>query len=800
MGKILVIVESPGKIKKIQSYLGSEYIVLASVGHIMDLPAKKLGIDIENNFTPSYEVLSGKKDIVKKLKSAAKTAKEVLIATDKDREGEMIGWNIAYQLGLKDPKRIVFDSITKSELVKAIEKPRKIDHAMVNAQKARRVLDRIVGYKLSPVLWRHIQKGLSAGRVQSVIVKLIVSKETEIKDFFSGTIPNYFKFIGNFREKNHKSFKSELFNLKKKNSNGSFSGTKSQIETESEARIFLKNCMNSEFTVANIINKKSFRNSSPPFTTSSLQQEAARKLGFTVKQTMQTAQNLYNAGHITYMRTDAPNLSKDAMTSIKKYIQSKYGEKFYKETNYSPKTKNVQEAHEACRPSNINIETIQEDKNVKNFEIRLYDLIWKRTIASQMPPAEFDITNIQISMTKVEKYFFSTSIENLFFEGFLKVYNIKSIEDDNNGQSDENKNIKVPKKGTNLLVDNILGKQDYKNPPSRFSEASLVNKLDPKNLNIGRPSTYATFISTIQDRNYVRFGDVEGITKSSLSLEWQGDNKVIENLDDIIVGNEKNKLIPTELGIVVNDFLNKNFPTIMDYKFTSNMEDSLDDVAEKGKDWIKVVETFYKTFYPQLEKVSKDPILVDDKFTRVLGKDERGIEIIATLGKHGPMIKACETKTKCNFAPIKKPLTIESITLEQAIKLLEYPKILGKIDKKTVFLKKGKFGFYVTIGKSKNQVKISVPNENVSIEQVKELIAERKKKSLGEFEKDSKKYIILEGPYGKYIKILDSKSKKKKNIKLPEEYNNKLNELTIEQILKIIDAHYKKPKFKKTKK
>ncbi|MBA42691.1 MAG: DNA topoisomerase I [Magnetococcales bacterium] len=797
MVKNLVIVESPGKIKKIQSYLGSNYIVLASVGHIMDLPPKTLGIDIENDFKPRYEVLSGKRDIVKKLKQAYKTADDVLIATDRDREGEMIGWNIAEVLGLKDPKRIVFDSITKTELLNAIKNPRKIDHNMVNAQKARRVLDRIVGYKLSPVLWRHVQKGLSAGRVQSVVVRLIVEKENEINNFFSMDIPSSFKFHGLFRESNEKFFKSELYILKKKDKDNRFVGGKSSIEGEREARKFLLTCMNSEFKIHDVFDKQSIRNSPAPFTTSTLQQEASRKLGFSVKTTMQTAQNLYNAGHITYMRTDATNLSKEAMGSIKKFINEKYGNKFYKETYYKPKSKNVQEAHEACRPSNVFVEFVKEEGAISNKEVRLYNLIWRRTIASQMAPAEFKITNIQISISKNSKYYFATVLENLVFEGYLKVYNMKA-ENEDEIENEENKGIKVPKKGTNLEVDKIVGKEEFKKPPSRFSEASLVDKLDPKNLNIGRPSTYATIISTIQDRNYAKFKDIEGVEKDSKQLCWNNKSKIDETSEKVIIGQEKNKLVPTSLGEVVNNFLTKNFPKIMDYKFTSNMEDSLDDIADNKKDWVNVMKNFYKEFSSQLDIVSKEPLLIEDKFTKILGKNEKGIEIIATMGKYGPMIKECETKTKCNIAPIKKPLTIDTITLEQAMKLLEYPKILGYIDKKTVSLKKGEYGFYVTIGKGKTQTKISIENENISLEDIKKILEERAKKSLGEFKKDTKTYLVLEGPYGAYIKMNDSKTKKKYNIKLPEKEDPKT--LTLDKVLEIVDLYFKKPRYKKNNK
>lgn len=798
MAKILVIVESPGKIKKIQAYLGSNYIVMASVGHIMDLPKKKLGIDIKNNFTPTYEILDDKHQIVKSLQAQAKKSKEILIATDKDREGEMIGENIAQALKLKDPKRIVFDSITKTDLLKAIQNPRKIDIHMVNAQKGRRILDRLVGYLLSPILWKHIQKGLSAGRVQSVVVRLIVEQENKINTFFSNEIDNLYKFEGYFNEKNQKSFKSDLYDLKKINKNNQYTGTRTIFNTQTESRQFIKICQNSTFEIANIFDKVSIRNSPAPFTTSTLQQEASRKLGLTIKQTMTCAQNLYNAGFITYMRTDATNLSQDAQKAIKEYIVKTFGENYYKESINKQKTKNIQEAHEACRPSKIDVTYVEPHDKISNNEVRLYDLIWKRTIASQMEPAQYTTTNIQISISKTKNYYFTTMIENISFEGYLKIYKISNQDEDEDEDEDKdrdkNKNIKIPPKNTILEVERIFGKNEYKKPPSRFNEASLVDKLDPRNLNIGRPSTYATIISTIQNRNYVKIDNIEGVTKKIINLEWKTGTKINEISDTVILGEEKNKLIPTTLGTIVNDFLVSNFPEILDYQFTSLMENKLDDVADNKIDWTKVVQIFYDVFEKQLTKVKNEPIL-KDKLTRELGKIKDKL-VIATMAKFGPVIKLDDGK-KGIYAPIKPPLTLETITLDDAKKLLEYPKNIGKIDKNDVLLKKGKFGFYVTIGKTK----LSVEKEDISIDEIKELLKDKQKKNLLEFEDKEKTYTILEGQYGKYIKIQNKKDQKKKNnVKLPEEY--KLESLTLEIILDIIDKHFKKPKkkfFKKTK-
>jgi len=648
MGKILVIVESPGKIKKLQTILGDKYQVVASVGHIIDLHPKKMSIDIKNNFKPEYFIIGSsdivgdkydkrfdKTNVVVDLRKFAKKADDILLAADEDREGEMIAWSVAHilELDIKKAKRITFNSITKTELEKAIKNPRTIDMDLVDAQKSRRILDRIIGFEISPILWKSIGASLSAGRVQSVVTRLLIEKENEIKEFLQKENTDYFKFTGIFGI-NKKKLNAILFDSKGKN--------RVKLENESQARNLMKLFSKSDYTIKDIIEKDSIKNPSPPFTTSTLVQEASRKLGFTVKRTNSAAQKLYEAGYITYMRTDSVNLSKEAMENIKKYVLAKYGEDYYRGINYEAKTKNTQEAHEACRPTDVSIEFIKESAKDKigNDEIKLYLLIWKRTVASQMKPAKIKLTDIHISSNKVKDYVFLSQISNIAFAGFLKVYNIKNIEkDEKNDDSDDELDeesiveIKLPKIGSEVSVDNIIGEQEYMKPPTRYNEASLVNKLDPKNLNIGRPSTYGTIFSTIQDRGYVITGDIEGLEKDSLIICWDG-AKIKETMKKVLIGKETNRLIPTSLGILVTDFLIKNFAQIVDYNFTALMEELLDKIAEGKKVWYKILEEFYNNFHPVVEKLLKSKDTVKSDMTRVLGNHPKlGHEIVATIAK-----------------------------------------------------------------------------------------------------------------------------------------------------------------------
>lgn len=797
MPKILVIVESPGKIKKIQSILGSGYLVVASVGHIIDLDRKSMSVKIDEDFEPIYTTIEGKNKVINDLKKFSKGSSDVLLAADEDREGEMIAWSVAHVLKLKEPKRIVFNSITKAELLKAVKKPGQINQDMVDAQKARRILDRIVGYELSPLLRQHIGPGsLSAGRVQSVVVKLIIDKEDEITAFYESGPSSYFKFKGSFMSKDKKPFTASLHDLTSQDKDKVLKGGVSKIESADESRELLKKFMKSTFKIHNVFDKKSLRNPGAPFTTSTLQQEASRKLGFAVKRTMTAAQHLYEEGHITYMRTDSVNLSGEAIANIKKYVIQHYGENYHKLKVFKG-TKGAQEAHEAVRPTDVFVTHPQKSQKVGDDEIRLYNLIWKRTVASQMQPAEFNITSIQITISKDQNHFFMTSIENLVFPGFLAVYNIANIADDEDEkEEDVNKGIKIPAVGESLTVASIVGTEDYVRPPSRFNEASLVDKLDPKNLNIGRPSTYASIISKIMDRGYVKMEDLPGQEKDSLTLTWESGTKIDEMTNKVVVGKENKKFIPTTLGRVVNEFLVKNFPTIMDYKFTAGMEEKLDKIAEGKVGFVAVLDSFYKEFHPRVVKMKTEKSTVEDKYTRVLGTHpENGAKIVATIAKYGPVVKMYTSETKPEIAPIKLPLTLEKITLQDAVKLFEYPKYLGKDGNTKIYLKRGKFGFYIQAGPKK----ASVQNEDITLEEAIQVFESKKKATLAEFNSEGKRYAVFDGPYGKYIRVSDLKKKTAKdfNVSLPKDVE--VEELTLEKVKELVNEYFtkRKTRFKK---
>ena len=825
MSKILVIVESPGKIKKLQAILGDDYIVMASVGHILDLDPKKMSVDIENDFEPIYKVIthgkSSKEEVVKDLKKAAKKAKDILLAADEDREGEMIAWSVAnvLDLDIKKAKRITFNSITKSELEKAIKSPRVIDLNLVDAQKSRRILDRIIGFEISPILWKSIGASLSAGRVQSVVTKILIDKENEIKKFLQEGDSNYFKFTGKFELSKNKCLDANLFEkiVKKPSKKEKKDDTKEEnkikyekakIENESAARNLMKLFMKSEFSISEINEKDTLRYPSPPFTTSTLVQEASRKLGFTVKRTNSAAQKLYEAGYITYMRTDSVNLSSEALENIKKFVNQKYGKEYHRFINYEGKSKNTQEAHEACRPTDVFVEFIKEGTKDKigNDEVKLYNLIWKRAVSSQMQPAKIKVTDIVIDANKVKDYNFITQVSTIDFPGFLLVYNIKNLEkeEDDKKNNDENDDldedtivdIKIPKVGTKLEVDNICTVQEYQKPPTRYNEASLVNKLDPKNLNIGRPSTYGTIINTIQERGYVILGNIDGIEKESVNICWDGGNKLKEDINKIVIRKENNKLIPTSLGMLVTDFLIKNFPDIVDYKFTASMEDDLDKIAEGDKKWVKVLDTFYKKFHPVVQKLLDSKTTVKSDNTRILGNHPTlGHEISATIARYGAVIKMCTTKTKCIYAPIKEPLTKDTITLEQALQLLEYPKELGKHDGLSISLNKGKHGLYLKWG----DVKASLENlpedikiedkDNITFDEAVSIIKNKRKNILWEHIEGKTIYSVLNGPYGYYIDVKDTSKKiKTKPLRVPLKNmeEKEIKQLTMEKIQELI--------------
>jgi DNA topoisomerase-1 len=697
MAKNLVIVESPAKAKTIEKFLGSDYQVESSYGHIADLPSKEIGVDVENGFKPKYEVSADKKALVSKLKTLAKNAEMVWLASDEDREGEAISWHLSEELKLdkKKTKRIVFHEITKTAILKAIDNPREIDYNLVNAQQARRVLDRLVGYELSPVLWRKIKGGLSAGRVQSVSVRLIVEREREIQNF--NPIASY-SVVAEFTNESGKSFKAKL----PKNFN-----------TKKEAEDFLKKNIGSTYKVSDLETKPTKKSPTGPFTTSTLQQEAARKLYLPVGITMQLAQRLYEAGLITYMRTDSVNLSKDAMEAAQAEIIKSYGKEFSKPRTFVNKSKGAQEAHEAIRPTDMSLHTVNIDRD----QARLYDLIWKRTLASQMSDAELERTNVKIAANNHSELF-SASGEVLLFEGFLKVY-LEGNDDD-----DEEQEGMLPAMKVNEKLENnyITATERYSRPASRYTEASLVKKLEE--LGIGRPSTYAPTISTIINRNYVEKGNLDGQERKYTQLTLQS-GKVDEKLLKEITGSDKGKLVPTDIGTIVTDFLVKNFGNILDYNFTAKVEQDFDEIAEGNIEWTKMMKEFYDKFHPNVKDVEANADRESGE--RILGKDPKtGKQVSVRLGKFGPMAQIGEADDEDKkFASLMNDQNIGNITLEEVLDLFLLPKNLGTYKGEEVEVSNGRFGPYVRYG----SVFVSLPKgENpldVTFDRAKELIDDK---------------------------------------------------------------------------
>lgn len=696
MAKNLVIVESPAKAKTIEKFLGSDFQVESSYGHIADLPSKEIGVDVENGFKPKYEVSPDKKALVTKLKSLSKNAETVWLASDEDREGEAISWHLAEELKLdtKKTKRIVFHEITKSAILKAIDNPREIDYNLVNAQQARRVLDRLVGYELSPVLWRKIKGGLSAGRVQSVSVRLIVEREREIQSF--NAVATY-SIVAEFVNEAGKAFKAKL----PKNFN-----------TKKEAEDFLNQNIGSKYKVADLETKPTKKSPTAPFTTSTLQQEAARKLYLPVGITMQLAQRLYEAGLITYMRTDSVNLSKEAMDAAQAEIIKSYGKEFSKPRVFANKNKGAQEAHEAIRPTDMSRHTVNIDRD----QARLYDLIWKRTLASQMSDAQLERTNVKIEADNHDEVF-TASGEVLLFEGFLKVY-LEGHDDDEEEQEGMLPALKVNEK---LANNYITATERYSRPPARYTEASLVKKLEE--LGIGRPSTYAPTISTIINRNYVEKGTLEGVERNYTQLTLQN-SKVGEKVLKENTGSDKGKLVPTDIGTIVTDFLVKNFGNILDYNFTAKVEQDFDEIAEGNIDWAKMMQDFYNQFHPNVKEVEANA--ERESGERILGKDADGRQVSVRLGKFGPMAQIGEADDEDKkFASLMADQNIGNITLEEALNLFLLPKSLGEYKGEEVEVNNGRYGPYVRHG----SVFISLPRGedplNVSKERAQELIDEK---------------------------------------------------------------------------
>lgn len=764
----LVIVESPAKAKTIEKFLGTGYKVLSSYGHIRDLKKRAFSIDIADNFKPIYEIPEDKKKVVEELKAEAKKADMVWLASDEDREGEAISWHLFEVLKLKPEKtkRIVFHEITKTAILKAIEHPRDINVDLVNAQQARRVLDRIVGFELSPVLWKKIKPALSAGRVQSVAVRLIVDREREIQGFVSEAS---FRVTAVFDDGNGNEVRAEL---------------NRRFKTKEEAKDFLEKCIGAEFKIEDITTRPVKKSPAAPFTTSTLQQEAARKLGYTVAQTMMLAQRLYENGLITYMRTDSVNLSELALGTSRETIVSLMGERYAKTRQYATKTKGAQEAHEAIRPTYMANQSVEGTSQ----EQRLYELIWKRTLASQMADAELEKTTATISISGMEDVFVAVG-EVVTFDGFLRVY--KESYDDDAEQESENRLLPQLVVGQQFTNREIQAVERYTQAPPRYTEASLVRKLEE--LGIGRPSTYAPTISTVQQRGYVEKGNREGVQRTYEVLKLTV-GKIKESTRTEMTGSEKSKLLPTDVGTVVNDFLMEYFPAIMDYNFTANVEKEFDEVAEGEKPWTGLMEQFYQKFHPLVEQTLS--VKSEHKVgERVLGIDpSSGKPVSVKIGRFGPMaqIGSAEDEEKPRFAQLNKEHSLETITLEEALELFKFPRALGDIDGKPVTVGKGKFGPYIRYENTYVSIPKTVDPLSVTLEEAEQMLKDKQ-------EAEAKKVIktfaenpdlqILNGRYGPYIAY------QKKNYKIPE--NVEPADLNLDACFKVIELQKEKSETRK---
>ena len=770
MQKNLVIVESPAKAKTIEKYLGADYKVMSSYGHIRDLKKKDFGVDLKT-FEPQYEIPADKRKVVTELRAQAKKSEAVWLASDEDREGEAISWHLAEVLGLdpKETRRIVFHEITKPAILSAIEHPRHIDLNLVDAQQARRVLDRLVGFKLSPVLWRKVRPSLSAGRVQSVAVRLIVEREREIQQF---------KPESSYRV-------TAVFEVPA--SNGNITLLKAELNkrfaTRDEAQAFLEKCKEATFTIDAITTRPTKRNPAPPFTTSTLQQEAARKLGFPVAVTMRVAQSLYESGLITYMRTDSMNLSDLCLNSCGPVISSLMGDEYHQRRTYHTHSKGAQEAHEAIRPTDMNRQTIEGDTR----EQRLYELIWKRTIACQMADAKLERTTVNIAVSETDEMFQATG-EVVRFDGFLRVYR-ESQGDDENANADESKLLPPMNEGETLQRREVVAQQRFSQQPARYTEASLVHKMEE--LGIGRPSTYAPTISTIQNREYVVKGDAEGTPRSYDQLTLQSDT-ISETTQSENVGSNRGKLVPTDIGLVVNDFLMEYFPEIMDYNFTANVEKQFDEVAEGKENWTEMISNFYQDFEPQVERT------LNEKTEHRVGERELGVDpksgkpVSVKIGRFGPVVQmgTPSDDEKPQFANLTKGQSIETITLEEALELFKLPRTLGELEGQVVKANVGRFGPYVQLGK----LFVSIPKGedpmDITLERAAELIQEKRLKEeqshLKQFDEDPD-LEVRAGRWGPYIAY------KGKNYKLPKSDAERATELTYDECKKIIEAEAKKP-------
>ena len=775
MQENLVIVESPAKAKTIEKFLGEDYKVMSSYGHIRDLKKKELSID-PKTLEPDYEIPDEKKKLVSELKTNAKKAKKIWLASDEDREGEAISWHLCEVLGLDEAKtnRIVFHEITKSAILDAIKSPRHLNMNLVNAQQARRVLDRLVGFKLSPVLWRKVKPALSAGRVQSVAVRLIVEREREIQAFRSEP---YYRV-------------NALFGIT--NADGSQSEVKAELDTRfkthEEAVAFLEQCKDAKFTVSNITKKPLRRTPAPPFTTSTLQQEAARKLGFTVSQTMMVAQRLYESGRITYMRTDSVNLSSLAINTSKDEIIKLWGKEYSKTRNYHTHAKGAQEAHEAIRPTFMS----QAEIDGTAQEKRLYELIWKRTAASQMADALIDKTTVTIDIAGSQAKFIANG-EVVTFDGFLKVYRESTDEDDNN-QEEATHMLPIMQVGNVLERREITSTERFSMGPIRYTEASLVHKLEE--LGIGRPSTYAPTISTIQQREYVQKGDKKG-EERTYTVDTLKGTKVTSRERKEMVGSEKGKLLPTDIGIVVNDFLMANFPDIMDYNFTAKVEQQFDRIAEGKEEWNTMMKVFDKSFEPTVDKVM-NARSEHKAGERQLGKEpETGKPVFVKIGRFGPVVQigSADDTEKPRFSQLPSDKSIETITLEEALELFKLPRTIGEFEGSDVVIGAGRFGPYVMHNKKYVSLPKGTDPMKVTLEEAIQLIGEKReqeqKRHIKTFDEDAK-LEVLNGRYGPYI-AYDGK-----NYRMPKALHEKAAELSYAECMEIVN-NAPEPKGRKRK-
>ena len=768
MQQNLVIVESPAKAKTIERFLGKDYKVMSSYGHIRDLKKKEISIDLDN-LQPHYEIPDEKRRLVAELKKQSEKAEKVWLASDEDREGEAISWHLCEVLGLDEDKtnRIVFHEITKQAILDAIANPRHIDMNLVNAQQARRLLDRLVGFKLSPVLWKKVKPALSAGRVQSVAVRLIVEREREIQNF--KTEP-YYRVVAVFNtEGNAQQIRAEL---------------NTRFSTHEEALAFLEKCKDAKFKVNSVTKKPVKRAPAPPFTTSTLQQEAARKLGFTVSQTMMLAQHLYENGFITYMRTDSVNLSSLCIGTSKEEVTKLYGEQYSRPRNYHTNSKGAQEAHEAIRPSYISTQEIDSNKQ----ERRLYELIWKRTIASQMADAMLEKTIIEIGMEGCDDLFVATG-EVITFDGFLKVYH-ESVDDDDAGKTETGHLLPPMNIGDTLQRDEIVVTERYLQGPQRYTEATLVHKMEE--LGIGRPSTYAPTISTIQQREYVVKGDKKG-TERNYTIDTLKGNRLTSKTKKEMVGNDKGKLMPTDIGIVVNDFLTEHFKDIVDYNFTAKIEEQFDQIAEGKSKWESTLQHFYKDFEPEVKKASSERS--EHKVgEREIGVDPKtGRKVFVKIGRFGPLVQigSADDAEKPQFAQIPADKSISTITLDEALELFKLPRTVGQLEGTDVVIGAGKFGPYVMHNKKYVSLPKSLNPMTITLEEATQLIMEKRtqeqQRHIKAFEED-KDLELLNGKYGPYIAY------KGKNYRIPKAMHGKVADLTLDECMKIIEQTPEKPR------